>query len=147
MVDAAEPVTVLLFAQPIAVADADHHATQPALPALAVGAIGRERLPIDIGNAGDRNVAAVGRELGVPGNRNPETEGLARESEHHQDKVDANRPQKADEDDARETLGLENDIAEIFGRTRGMSNEVVSFFGVLDFDVGCIVLGAGKASG
>jgi hypothetical protein len=169
VVDAAEPVTVLLFAQPIAVADADHHwlgeeedgnwlsginhkfrnrSNNTELPGAlespdryrqrwrqkrcgcgsGVGCAG-ESQPRDGGPGGlrfpgtpnSRPTAATFLSPALPisiGSLSLPI-ALARESEHHQDKVDANRPQKADEDDARETLGLEkgDTIAQTAGFT------------------------------
>lgn len=53
VVDAAEPVAIFFFTQPVAVSNANHDSAHFAFPSLSVGAVWREGLPVDIGDTGD----------------------------------------------------------------------------------------------
>lgn len=142
VVDATEPVAILFLTQPIAVTNADHDPTKLSFPPLSVGAVRREGFTVDVSHACDRDIAAVGRERSVLGNGDPKAESLAGESKHHQDEINTYGPEKGNEDDALEALCLVNGVAEVFGTARRMSDELITLTGVLDLDVGRIVLGA-----
>lgn len=62
LVNATEPVTILLLAKPVAVTDADHNAAQLSFPSLSIRAVDRERFTVNIRHTCDRDVAAVGWE-------------------------------------------------------------------------------------
>jgi hypothetical protein len=53
VVDSTEEVSILLFAQPVVVTDADHDTAQLSFPTLAIGTVGREGFAVDISHAGD----------------------------------------------------------------------------------------------
>jgi hypothetical protein len=66
----ADPIAIVLLAKPVVLTDANHQTAEFPFPALAVRAVWREELAVDVGNAGhtsDRGIAAVGGQLSVSG--------------------------------------------------------------------------------
>ena len=144
MANVRHPDPFLIFTHPIVATNVDHSPTKFTLPALAVRAEWRKWLTVDISNTSNTGhgcVAAVSRKLSVTGDGHIESQSLPGERQHHKHEVNANYPQRTNENNAREALWLVNGIPKAVGSRTSVGTTTA---------LGCVavrrvVLGAGKA--